>query len=1155
MNISLESFIPIYPDFTKNDSQLLLSCLHEFNELRYNSSEEDKLKRGEYFKHQITASRYVRFQDRVFILDAPGSGKSCKMTLINELIKSKTNYYKNYYFIVMNTLVSSIKNQIINKCTVNKYIDDSKYKKSDVLSSNKIPLSSSYTIMTYGELIKEIKGKTREEIKLGYDYSIYSLDEITYIINNDFTKSNSENEEKIDDKMLELLLIKDMNDIRLIKSDNNYIQLWRFFHCLDNSKIIFASGTPYANRATEFLLLINCLLPLDNQINLKEYSTNIFRYNLKKYEKYFNGLFLYVESSPNVPKARYNGCKINKSYNIEYPKDDISDNPEIETKTIESNIVLYKIELFGYQNNFIYSDRDKLQNNSIDSKYEQCLCFVDQNYNIGERSNVDILNHDLYNEMTTCGMFTEIIRLEEERFIKSKTNNLPGPGYFFTFMKLVSSVILPFIKLFENAGYEVLYENKHFEFIKSPNLKTSITSLTKKKRVVFVNGTYITNVEIREKITQLCGSKENIHGEYVQLLVGSDVLSVGFNIANARGMYKTLAPWNDALDKQTRDRVFREDGSDELKKYEAELIKIKTGEEVNPNSIKLELDLYNFCCFTRHFFINYNEQLDPFKIYHVVGFCDSNKFNIKDKYYDKLIYNYVKIGESPSEKLMRYFNICIYTDPLFDFSNKDVILCHNNLLLSYPVSKLKELYSEGNHILYHENCEFMKNYIPDIYNNECLILIYEDDYIKFRYINMMYISLTENRYITMEKKSFSTKRLFRHSKRFAVDCYNNYFRKYNSNNEDYTINCDYEPCDYTCSSEVLNLNDKSSTSFLYEENKDYMDNYEILYSDDIIKTCKNDIISLFQPESKKKIYYITEIYDIFMKYYKKEYIINMAIYEILIEKVKVKNELGFNRYICSDNIKLFLNDSYNKKLIGVLNNPNYINIDKINGEYISMIEQSSNINEIIELINKLNRLSIKTLIETCFSRIIYRQEKYCDDFICRKLYAIRCHKVNINNQDLFVHNFNTKPEENETNIISNIKKPSSDKNSVIYKCVFINNRIEWVLCNNEKEKRVIQDKIAEKFNNIIQELMNNIGLQYYMSYYNGKYRFTEGNNNGIVVSSLQPDRLKSIIEIINSRYNLGLDISKMNKKEQEKWLIEFFESNNCVIKYSYGIIK
>lgn len=1240
MDQSLDQFIPVYPDLSKNDSQLVAFALAEIQELKYTKEREDRLKKGEYFKHQIAASRIAKTQNRLFIIDSPGTGKSCKLTLINEVLKSDTNLYRKFIFVTISGLIESLKSQVICKCTNDIYINDTgtySATAAEIATSNKIKFSTSYTINSYDDFFKQIKNKTVDELNEEFAYSVISFDEVTELILTGFSEriynKNSETiswTEKISDRITELYNINDMNDITIKNSELKYVQVWRFCHAVPTAKIIFASGIPYSNRPSEQFMLVNCLNDLDKQIDVPEYANNIFRFNLKMYEKYFNGIFLFVESSNIVAKPLYKGQKLPIKYKVEYPANDTDENPPIIIREYGSQMYLYKIELFGYQNEVLFENKKKIISGSVDISNDQMLCYVDINKNFNSSATNDqaVLSNlsdrtinGLYYKMLTCGMYTEIIRIEEERFKKSRLEGKPGPGLYFNYMYLVET-LKSFAELFKAEGYEVLYKKDDFKFLSQTKKQycglgiTTVSGLTKRKRVVFLSDQIPS--EVREKILQIAGCADNIHGEYIQFLGGSKVMGIGVNIKNAVGMHRVFSEWNEANDKQSRDRVFREDGHDEIRLYLASQM---PGENIDPYSFDIYIDLYNFCCYTRHFYVKskYLEDLklndkygvtmasenspliemrdnekyviiNPHNIIHIVGFCDSNILeNVTG--YELLINSYVKNGEIPYQKLSEKFNIPISSD-IGNITNKSKYIILSLCGILYCVKQDSQIFHSffQNYILlYHINCEFMKDYICDFYTNQCYF-ISKLNSSKLINVSMLYLSSTEIRSKQLEQKSFGTRRSFRHAKRFAIDCISDHERAFKTDGVNGTLECDYDVCNFTCASDVLSFQKKSDTSFLYEENTEFWNNHEVLYSKEIIKMCKEDIVKMFDLETSVEI---KEIFNTLLTKYKREYFVNMAIYELVSEKYPIRDRFGFTNYISSSNDMLYIRrdfpnllinnvnySNYSKRLIVVDSNPDYRNQNQkdikiieniesieIRNDIIKYVIENPSLNEYNEFkqyyngiitliasqIKNMNYSSIKILIERCFGRIayskyselnplIYNNPKYklkdCDRIICNILYSIRCHQITGNYN--FVHNQPESKQEAGYGKIKNVKTVVNKENVYIFN--IIKDEVVWIQCNDQFFKD-IAEQITNTINDSIESTItkvytdqngnqNSYKFKYYISYYDEKYRlttFAEGNNrDGQDIGTIKESEIRTLIhEIINSPY---LMMSEINRK-------------------------
>lgn len=1276
--MSLEDLIPIYPSLDGNDSQLVLYQLAEFNVLEASKEVEKRAKPGDYYKHQLVRSRILYLRDRIFFTDEPGTGKSCSITVSNESFKDSTNIFKKFYLVVYTSLTDSMRNQVICKCTNNKYINDegrSGATKSQVKMSGRESFKSNYELISYDEIYKSVKGKTSKQLMDEFNYCVFSFDEVTILVTLKFTsviKKNNPNgtitwDERVSkSEILMLSTITDLDDPRIINSDIEYVQMWRLLHSIPNSKVIFASGTPIMNRCLELLILCNLLLPLNNQINLEEFGRNIFYYNLKKFAPYFNGLFAYVKSSNVVARPNYIGKKLDKKYLVEYPMDDTSDFPQIGIKQYSSQHILYRVELFGYQANKIYKNKKEIFSEQIASKTEQFLCYVDFKEKTGVEANNDEYNlnylgqpgiNGLNMRMNSCSMYSEIYRIELNALLNARKNGKPGPGVCFNYMNLTESGIGSLRKLFQSSGiFEVMED---FTFLKQMGGDycsigvLSFRGLIKRPRAVFLTGDI--NPSLRDKIIQLAGSPDNIHGEYIQFIDGSSVMGIGVNIKNGKRFIRPLPEWNEAKDKQSRDRVFRDDGHDEIREDMANDILAKTGVRPNPYDLDVFVDVYNMCAFVRFFYIDtkevkkfipsmnikskhpFNMDLDlsgnktitventgeklsmligHMNIVHLVGFCEHD---LAKSIHHKQIMEYCIIGDIPHVEIAKRLKVDISSDLLnLTIDHMDIILCISGILYVSPLNNEIKNFIADKILMYHNDCDFMKVYRNRFYRGECYAILLKSskadtdktekveppkpelksifakllsapipapppappapifasiptpavldvDY-EMIPVDMLYISPSENQYIQLEEKSFGSRRYLRMTKRFASDCINQHERTYNTNDVDGSLECDYDNCEYTCSSNVLT--GETTENFMYNGGGIIWNNYEVLYSGLIIKQCKETIIKMFNGKTKIQI---SEIFDRLIPICNREYFINMAIYELISNKVRLKDSFGFSVYISGNDTELFLmrdfpksiknkvdnTGDYVKKLIAVSSEFDYRKfftiddgiIDEIESIYIDpnnpiFLDPRPDAPKFENLIvtaitNKIKMLKMYPsnfmLIERCFGRIAYNRivdeklrnpeyaEKQVDSFVIENIYTIRCFMSNnIDGTKTFFHN---QPKINVMMRQGEITKliKASDQFRIFY---IQNGKPAWRNASkleNEKLSEIATADINERINNqltkIIPVQMSDGTIQniqfnslYYISYYEGTYRLTNRTKGtGEDLASLKNSTLQTFV--------------------------------------------
>lgn len=190
-------------------------------------------------------------------------------------------------------------------------------------------------------------------------------------------------------------------------------------------------------------------------------------------------------------------------------------------------------------------------------------------------------------------------------------------------------------------------------------------------------------------------------------------------------------------------------------------------------------------------------------------------------------------------------------------------------------------------------------------------------------------------YTTSERKDISISRMMRFLKQCAFDCTIHYMRNHRSGDIDGSPECDYMKCNYACyPSNITNIIDEDETDF---------STYDILYSDEIVNECKEEII---KEVTVRNTINIEELYTLpVMRLYKVKYI-NMAINKIMEERTTVRNRFGFMMFVNTNGNSLFTQSelpNYSN------NNHNLVNLSMYKDMMFGYIKNSLN-----SLISKLS---------------------------------------------------------------------------------------------------------------------------------------------------------------------------------------------------------
>ena len=1171
----MEKYIPYYPNLDGIEGQKIIYNLEEFHRLQANEEIETLNNPGTYYKHQILVARLMNLVDRLFVIHAPGTGKTCTYVGFDELLKENSAVIDGVYYITSKSLKVSSKMQILCKCTNKTYFTDkivNAKNETDKLTNISLSLKKWYYVLTYHEFWKELVGKTSEELRLKFSGKAYNIDEIDNIIKSTKKPKNKDNDEEDinennepDKKFHHDISRIDESDT--LNSKSHYVQFWRLFHSIERSKIIIATATPIKNKPYELLLLCNLLLPADNQINIEEIikpNGKLYNYdftNLKFYEKYFTNLFSYIGQSNTGAYPNYIGTKLNEKYEYIEPitkNGEIGDiaewdiNPDYIKKTIDSQTIVYKIELFNYQAEAHYKQSSNSKNsNAVEIREENKIsCYVDHNENYGTKAIYH--EEDLRNKQylrKTASKFEFIYTQENKKW--NDTNGKPGFAFVYVYLTETGGVALKNI-LIANEYEEVNFSNIA---LTSPKVcgETSMKNfaMEKKKRFAFIDSNI--NPNDRERILSLCSSKENVNGEYIQILIGSEVLAVGVNVGNALRYYRINPEWHEASEKQTRDRVFRADSHNYIKEQIIEKQK-REGTYVKGENINIPVDFYNMCSFSRFYFLKNNSnvikkeylennRLLSGNIVYFVGFCKNGVFE------NGISLNI--LDDIPYKKYNLYYpkKIDIKSRLIDSFGKKITVISYCNFLYLVDIEDCLNEY----HVIVTIDGNFNKIREKGEYNNRFYLLGKQDEYV-FIPLTMKLESGNEEEYKTSESKAIPSRKLLHYAKQYATDCLLNYNRNYNKNNIDGSVECDFGRCKYKC---AVNYEENIMN---YSNDSLFLDNFEILYSKGIIDECINEIIKML---SKNGSLTKDELYKNLIDKYR-EFFIYEAVYSLIYNKKTYRDNFGFLCYISFNGQSLFLKreypseiekydvGSYFNKLIAIDSNINYPIDDKFDMNVINQIENyrqtASPEYDIFSLLESIKFYQNKfNLIEKSIERLINGNSIYADNII----YNIFKSQI-FEYEEQYVHNISKNPLSKTRYDIKDyyIKmtkpfriydKTLMDKNGKIgiWRDVTLN------------EQEYYKDRISNYIKNIISNTMKwrNISSQYYMYYINNVYYIMDTISTTNIGKSLESTLPKEFIQSINTYF--GTNFPYTNYKAD---IIDFFKRINLVHYFTINFI-
>ena len=600
-----------YDDQYDEDIQWKTASRKEFFELK-GKTREKKPDPGEFFSHQNLFLRYAIQYDRIFNIHETGTGKTGSIINLCEHYRVKEPG-KIKRFIILQPgppTVEDFKDQIVKLAVDDFYETETVLNTTDdkALKNNLTRLiNRNYEVTTYQKFFRD--DVSEEKIESYYSDCIFFFDEAHKLRN---LSDNSGGK---------------LNELQL---DKIYDYLWKITHTAKRCKVIISTATPMINTVKDFVPLINLLLDKDNQFPTVKDEEFYERLTLKQVEPYFRGIFTYVRFLDTlninntgidfnnykhvlrIPKEKESGDLIPdrksiKEGKIISVKSKSQPRNEFKEEKIKSQIKVYPVEMKGKQLE-IYKEVSKKKQDSFFRESRQSCTFVFPNGDYGTKGFNHYIEKDEYQNyrfkpsfmykgekvvslkaflrpddmdatlknlnQLSC-KFSEFIRIEHSASMQER------PGNTFAYLDQVegSGVILLGLIL-ERLGFENFTSNDSTIV----NTKTGKVreNFEKKKRFALITGK-TTNLR---NILKVFNSRSNMDGEYIQIILASEVARDGINIKNVLRGYILSAGWHESGMHQALSRFIRADSHTELLNRNL----IELGDNV-PKNYKVKVDV------------------------------------------------------------------------------------------------------------------------------------------------------------------------------------------------------------------------------------------------------------------------------------------------------------------------------------------------------------------------------------------------------------------------------------------------------------------------------------------------------------------------------------------------------------------------------------
>lgn len=648
-----------------------------------------------------------------------------------------------------------------------------------------------------------------------------------------------------------LFIIDEAHNIRpnFDKTINVYQAIHNLFHHLDNRRVLLLTGTPIKDSVVEISFLMNLILPSDNQIPTGKdfYTTFVVPDNFDVLKSYFTGRVSYFRANFEDIKQVYMGEQFG---NLKFFK-------IVPSYMSDTQSASY-IEALSM-------DKEK---KGIFSNSRQASLMVDTNGNWGPKIKVDDMMKHL-KTLATASEKLNYIKTYSAKYALVIKYILEHPDdnifVYNTFVK--GSGILVLARLLDLFDFS--RSTKGFENNKGKRYAVLTNEMTNPIRTMNIINTF--------------NSPKNVHGEYIQVILGSKITSEGLTFKNVRHVHVLTPFWNFTDIEQAIARTIRLYSHQALidQGEENPTINIYMHASIpnNKNTHEIEKD-WNLALTEEELANQLEKDLDM-----MMESPSPNKSMLKDLGLDS---DTEDEDSPPPKKKATLEDLGLDSDSDSDDEDDDTL---KDLGLDSEdeedddeeeVNKLSQELSMEMDIVDDD----YENIAQELKNNDYSIDLY-----------MYHVS---------EKKDFLTKRVERLLKESAFDCFLNMDNNQmvGSGAVDGSRECDYTTCVLKCNSASQNTDEVTFES------------YDILYDDEYKSRISKCIQDFFTKHSK------TTIKDL-AKYCGKnvrEYQVKSVLADLMMTSTYVTNKVGIKSlvsYVDDDHIELMytysgMDDYYEK---------------------------------------------------------------------------------------------------------------------------------------------------------------------------------------------------------------------------------------------------
>lgn len=456
---------------------------------------------GEYLHHQKYIARYMNTYDELLLFHEPGTGKTCTAVAAIELLRYADDKTIQRAVICAKGegLTKNFLQEFMFTCTDGRYIPEDYENLTDNQRTTRIRKIASefYTFKTFETFAKDLASMKDRQIQELYEDTIFIIDEVHNLREHDVVEQEGE----------EILLRK--------RSVNIYDEFHRLFHILSRRKIILMSGTPIKDTPDEFASLMNLLLPLDRQINVKTFIKDYFNkeqtvlLRQRELADIIRGRVSYLNAASTTVLKKFVGRPIGNLNHF-----------------IVSESIMSDFQSTAYSQAY---DEDKNERTIfIHSRQASLFVFPDGSYG-SKGFNKYVANKRELNQL--IGSIKDVNKLHKFSAKYAQFVNVvlaqPRSKHFVYCQYVNGSGAVILGKVLEAFGFR----------------QATGTEKSKGLRYALCTRYESTSKQIQQLVNRF-NADDNIDGEYISIIIGSRVLNEGFTLKNVRNEFIMTGHWN-----------------------------------------------------------------------------------------------------------------------------------------------------------------------------------------------------------------------------------------------------------------------------------------------------------------------------------------------------------------------------------------------------------------------------------------------------------------------------------------------------------------------------------------------------------------------------------------------------------------------------------